>query len=499
MTNGTIMRLAALAGAMLLAGCLHGGGGGGTLSPEDIDEVRSDPRIVRAKGIFERADTLLIPSLYLEATSSIRGRSRSEEWALRGQCSGTNCDLRDDNARFTFTFDDLMIKELITPTDVDLDKAEIGKRDGFDTLVLEGRSQVAEEISDNEIATAAGSATSWGLWGQHGYAAVELVTGSVQEALISGRISGALGYAFGQRNPTNPGGTGSATWEGPAEVISTRTFTRSQGKAILTIPDLARSRIGAEIEVAGNDISKPSWKDMALSQGRFTGGRWRGKTTWRATSTARNTRRPTASSIPGPTSAPSGRCKSSGSSSSARCPRGHDAAGGADGARFARRGGRGACRPSVRRRLPAQGVERPLAGFRDVNDLVEAADGEHLVQGRGQAAHQPPPALRLEPFRHRQDHPEAGAVHVGDPGEVDDEIAVRFPDRFPEVGVEPGRRLSVEPARDGCAQDVLPAVESHLHLEFPLRRGARRPFRHAALILHRRLRGREGEAALTTP
>ena len=32
---------------------------------------------------------------------------------------------------------------------------------------------------------------------------------------------------------------------------------------------------------------------------------------------------------------------------------------------------------------PAQGVERPLAGFRDVNDFVEAADGEHLVQGRG--------------------------------------------------------------------------------------------------------------------
>ena len=271
MTNGTIMRLAALAGAMLLAGCL-GGGGGGTLSPEDVEKVRSDDRVVRAKGIYERADTLLIPSLYLKTRSSVLGTSRSQDFALRGQCSGTNCTVSDDRVRFPVPLEDLMISDLIVPVDVDLNKAELGERDGFDTLIAEGGSRTSTKISDDEIATSAGSATSYGLWGKYGYAAVELAVGSLQEGSISARISGALAYAFGNRNPTNPEGTGSATWEGVAEVASTRTFTRSQGKATLTIPDLARPRIGAAIELAGSDISKPSWKDMPLSQGGFTAG-----------------------------------------------------------------------------------------------------------------------------------------------------------------------------------------------------------------------------------
>ena len=132
MTNGTIARVAALAGVLFLAGCLGlaggGGGGGDTLSTEDIERVRSDPRIVGLTGIFERADTLLIPGVHLEVSSTIRGRSRSEEFAFRGQCSGTECDVRDGGTRLPITLDDLMIDDLVRRTEVNLTKAELGKR-----------------------------------------------------------------------------------------------------------------------------------------------------------------------------------------------------------------------------------------------------------------------------------------------------------------------------------------------------------------------------------
>ena len=273
MTNGTIARFAALAGALFLAGCLGlaGGGGGDKLSTEDIERVRTDPRIVGLTGIFERADTLLIPGVHLEVSSTIRGRSRSEEFAFRGQCSGTECDVRDRGTRLPITLDDLMIDDLVRRTEVSLTKAELGKRDGFDTLVVEGRDQISERIRDDVI-TAAGSATSYGAWGKHGFAAVELVAGSLEQSLISGRMNSVLAYVIGRRNATNPGGVGGARWQGPVEAASTRTFLRYEGKATLTIPDLDKPRIGAAIEVAGNDISEPGWKDMPLAQGRFRSG-----------------------------------------------------------------------------------------------------------------------------------------------------------------------------------------------------------------------------------
>ena len=273
MTNGTIMRLAALAGAMLLAGCLGGGGGGGgTLSVEDIDKVRSDSRIVRMRGIYERADTLLIPGVYLEFTTTTGGRRGAEEdLHFSGTCSGTDCDLSGSGGRGTIALEELITEDVVIPSDIGLTKLEIGKRDGFDTLVVEGRDRISEKLSDETI-TAAGSTTSWGVWGKYGYAAVEIIEGSLGDDAYSLGMNGAVAYVFGDRNPTNPGGTGSATWQGPAEAASTRTFTRYPGKATLTIPDLALPRIGAEIEVDGNDISAPSWKDMALSRGHFTAG-----------------------------------------------------------------------------------------------------------------------------------------------------------------------------------------------------------------------------------
>ena len=272
MTNGTTMRFVALAGALVLAGCLGGGGDGAdTLSPEDVERVRSDPRIGTMRSIFERADTLLIPGVHLEFSATVGGRGSRERLEFAGDCTGTDCSLGGEDGTGTIALADLITEDVVIPTDIALTRLELGKRDGFDTLVVEGRDRISQKLSDETI-TAAGSTTSWGVWGKDGYAGVEVIAGSLEGGTFSSGMSGALAYVFGDRNPTNPEGVGSATWQGPVEAASTRTFARSEGKATLTIPDLAQPRIGAAIEVAGNDISAPGWKDMPLAQGSFTAG-----------------------------------------------------------------------------------------------------------------------------------------------------------------------------------------------------------------------------------
>ena len=269
MTSGTIARFAALAGVLLLAGC--GGGGAATVSAEDVERVRSDPRIATVRGIFERADTLLVPAVHLELTATADGTGERERLEFAGDCEATECVLSGDGGEGTIALADLITGDVAIPTDIDLTRLELGERDGFDTLAVEGRSRISEKLGDETI-TAAASATSWGVWGKHGYAGVEIMDASLEGGSFSGGMSGALVYVFGDRNPTNPEGVGSATWQGPVEAASTRTFARSRGKATLTIPDLAQPRIGAAIEVAGNDIGAPGWKDMPLAQGNFMAG-----------------------------------------------------------------------------------------------------------------------------------------------------------------------------------------------------------------------------------
>ena len=275
MTNGTIARFAALAGVLFLAGCLGLGGEGGgadTLSEKDIERVRSDPRIAGLRSIFERADTFLVPGVYLEFAATAGGRDTRTRFAFHGTCSGTACSLRDGTASGTITHADSMTEDVVTTNDIKPTKLEVGRRFGFDTLAVEGRDRTSEKFS-NETVTAAATAKSWGVWGKHGYAAVEIISGSLSGGgSFSVGMKGAWAHVFGDRNPTNPEGVGGATWQGPAEAASTRTFVRYEGKATLTIPNLAQPRIGAEIDVAGNDISELAWKDMPLSQGSFTAG-----------------------------------------------------------------------------------------------------------------------------------------------------------------------------------------------------------------------------------
>ena len=268
-TIGTVIALIA---ALALAGC-GGGGGPSALTPDELRRFESDPRVVRAGEIAKRADTLLVPGVYLDLSVTARGETERERVAVAGTCSGTRCDLSGEGGSGTIT-----LEELLVPSDAELTRAELGERAGLDTVIVEGRTRLSESVSDASI-TASASATSYGVWGQHGFAGLEIASGpfsgSLEGVPFSGSIKGAVSYAFGTvnpTNPTNPTGSGSATWRGVAEAASTRTFERRLGTSTLTIPDLSQPRIGVEIDVAGYDVSAPGWDDMLLANGRFSAG-----------------------------------------------------------------------------------------------------------------------------------------------------------------------------------------------------------------------------------
>ena len=76
--------------------------------------------------------------------------------------------------------------------------------------------------------TAGSSIYSYGFWGQHGFAALEIgsgpLSGEVDGTAFSGDFSFARAYAVGEVSGTNPTGAGSATWRGIAEASPAGTY-----------------------------------------------------------------------------------------------------------------------------------------------------------------------------------------------------------------------------------------------------------------------------------
>ena len=216
MTNGTTMRFVALAGALFLAGCLGGGGDGAdTLSPEDVERVRSDPRIGTMRSIFRARRHPADPRRPSRVQRHRRRTGLAGEASnSRGTAPGTDCSLRGEDGTGTIALADLITEDVVIPTDIALTKLELGKRDGFDTLVVEGRDRISQKLSDETI-TAAGSTTSWGVWGKDGYAGVEVIAGSLEGGTFSSGMSGALAYVFGDRNPHQPRGRRERDLAGP--------------------------------------------------------------------------------------------------------------------------------------------------------------------------------------------------------------------------------------------------------------------------------------------
>ena len=266
--------MAAFCCVSFLAACGGGGKGGSpALTSGDIERIRSDSRVVRAKGIVERADTLIIPGAHYSYAITALGQTVRDRLSVRGDCTGTRCVLSSSGTRTTMTLDDLL-----TPSgDVELTNVGLGERGGFDTIMATGRSRATATVQGTAI-TAFFDSKSWGFWGEHGFAAVAIAkgpfSGTAQGVSFRGYLEGPVSYSIGNITGTNPTGFGSATWRGVAEAASTRTFERRQGTAMVTIPDLSvpRPRVGVDIDVPGFDIRSPSWDSMTLTNGSFAAG-----------------------------------------------------------------------------------------------------------------------------------------------------------------------------------------------------------------------------------
>ncbi len=143
-------------------------------------------------------------------------------------------------------------------------------------MTTSGSFEVTDALPGPSL-TVSAEATSYGFWGEHGFAAVALGAGplsaEIEGTAFSGDFSLAQAYAMGDATGMDPTGMGSATWTGIAEAAATGTFERLRGTATVTIADLSQPRVGIAIDVAGHDIGAPGWADMPLTNGRFSVGR----------------------------------------------------------------------------------------------------------------------------------------------------------------------------------------------------------------------------------
>ena len=255
----------AVAIPLMLAACA-GGSDSQTATARRLDELRSDPRVVRLEGILERADTLVIPNLYLRYSFSSQGVTLTDELVVGFACSGVRCVAEDDGTEVT-------IADLVDPSSaIASTDFELGSRGGFDTATLRGVFEVEESIPEVTL-TASPTINSYGFWGEYGFAAIDIVDATMSGLTDGTEISGSMGFAgayvIGDTSGSNPGGTGSATWTGIAEATSTATSERHQGTATVTIADLSQPRVGVDIAIPGHDIRGQGWEAMALANGRY--------------------------------------------------------------------------------------------------------------------------------------------------------------------------------------------------------------------------------------
>ncbi|MYE00614.1 MAG: hypothetical protein F4Y03_04950 [Alphaproteobacteria bacterium] len=123
------------------------------------------------------------------------------------------------------------------------------------------------------------TAWAYGVWGDQGYALVQVANGNFRAVRKSDKVSlsgtaAAIVPSFRGRNMADsaPGGTGSATWKGPAEAVAIGTFTRHRGTATLTIANLSDPKLSASIRVKDAEIGSDVWNSMDVSGGGFDVG-----------------------------------------------------------------------------------------------------------------------------------------------------------------------------------------------------------------------------------
>ena len=268
--KATILPILALAAATLaLAACGGGSAMQSAVSPEPPevpgDGPEPDAPLARLADILDRADTLLVGSLHSRWSLAGGGEALIGASADALACSGARCVAADGTA---ITVQDML------DLDAGAGEADLGSRGGFDTAAT--RDAFAATESAAGVTVSGLTVLGYGFWGEHGFAALELGSGSLAddagETAFGGDFTQARAYALGEVSGFNPAGTGSATWRGLAEASPTGAFERLRGTATVTIADLSRPRVGVAIDVPGHAIGAPGWADMALAGGGFASG-----------------------------------------------------------------------------------------------------------------------------------------------------------------------------------------------------------------------------------
>ena len=227
---------------------------------------------MRLEQIISQADTILVPGVHIDYSVS-QPAQVSDHQFQPVSCSGTTCTAGDGT---TITEQDFLGPVL----NVDPSELTIGELHGFDTSALEAALNPSnfEGLLPFPGATISSlpSVTSYGFWGDHGFAVVSIADGPMAGQYLgvsfSGDLRTATSVAGGDATGTNPGGVGAATWSGLAEAASTQTFERRQGTAILTIADLSLPSISVSVDVPGYVINSPAWSVIELDAGRFRTG-----------------------------------------------------------------------------------------------------------------------------------------------------------------------------------------------------------------------------------
>lgn len=258
--------IAAVAAALALTACGGGGGGSNGGMAGGVQSLESDPRMVRLDRIVASTDALLASTSYGEYAITAQGVTVSETVRERMSCTGALC-VGDDGSELSFG------EIIYTDDDIEITSATIDSRAGLDAAAIRADFDFDDSFEGVTV-TSFPDIALWGLWGEYGVASGMLVSGPISGTIegtrFRGDVSMAVAMAGGDSAGTNPTGMGGATWAGAAEAVRLGDFTRRQGTASVTIPDLSRPSVTVAVDVPG---FFRDWSGIPLANGRYESGR----------------------------------------------------------------------------------------------------------------------------------------------------------------------------------------------------------------------------------
>ncbi len=271
-SGGATMKAMILSVIAVVALSACGGGVGssssGTGGSPPGTPIPSDPRIERFESIVAGSDTLLTTGVLIAYGVTTQGSRFTDHQHVRTSCAGDQCTLSSGG---TVTLADF---RGATAPDF-AGQISISSLGGFDAVQAEGQLTQNVTVGGSSV-TVALEADSFGVWGQHGHAAVSSgsgpVSGSLLDVAFSGTYELALSSVLGDATGSNPTGTGSATWTGIAHAASTSDYRHGSGTSSVTIPDLANPTVSVAVDVSGFAIDDSRWIGIPLTAGSYRYG-----------------------------------------------------------------------------------------------------------------------------------------------------------------------------------------------------------------------------------